>query len=59
VEIAIQVNGKVRGQITVARDSAQDAVQPQAQAVIEKWLEGKTIQKVVFVPNRLLSFVIL
>ncbi len=58
VEIAIQVNGKVRGQITVARDSAQDMVQPQAQAVIEKWLEGKTIQKVVFVPNRLLSFVI-
>jgi len=58
VEIAIQVNGKVRGQITVARDSAQDAVQPQAQAVIEKWLEGKTIQKVIFVPNRLLSFVI-
>ena len=58
VEIAIQVNGKVRGQITVARDSAQDVVQPQAQAVIEKWLEGKTIQKVIFVPNRLLSFVI-
>ena len=58
VEIAIQVNGKVRGQITVARDSSQDVVQPQAQAIIEKWLEGKTIQKVIFVSNRLISFVV-
>ena len=27
-------------------------------AIYEKWLEGKQIQKVIFVPNRLLSFVI-
>jgi leucyl-tRNA synthetase len=58
VEIAIQVNGKVRGQITVARDSNQDQVQLQAQEVIQKWLEGKMIQKVIFVQNRLLSFVV-
>ncbi len=58
VEIAIQVNGKVRAHLNVARDSGQDTVQPQAEALIEKWLTGKQVRKVIFVPNRLLSFVV-
>ena len=58
VEIAIQVNGKVRAHLNVARDSGQGVVQPQAEALIEKWLTGKQVRKVIFVPNRLLSFVV-
>lgn len=58
VQIAIQVNGKLRGDITVPRGSAQDFVQPQAQQMITKWLEGVTVVKVIFVADRLINFVV-
>lgn len=58
VTIAIQVNGKLRGDIVVARGAQQHEVQPQATEIISKWLEGKEVLKVVFVKDRLISFVI-
>jgi leucyl-tRNA synthetase len=58
VTLAIQVNGKLRGNIIASRGATQDQVQPQAQALIEKWLEQKEIIKVVFVQDRLISFVV-
>jgi leucyl-tRNA synthetase len=58
VVIPIQVNGKLRGEISVAPGADQATVQPQAQARVARWLEGKSIVKLVFVPNRLINFVI-
>ncbi|MDR3550642.1 MAG: leucine--tRNA ligase [Candidatus Babeliales bacterium] len=58
VTLAIQVNGKLRGDLLVDRGSMQDDVQGKAQAVIAKWLEGKEVVKVVFVKDRLINFVI-
>ncbi len=60
VTYVVQVNGKVRGRLEMARDQSQDAVLSAAKAdsLVSRFLEGKEIQKVVFVPNRLLNIVI-
>lgn len=56
--IAIQVNGRTRGTITVDRDADQTVVEPLAQNEIIKWLEGKRVMKVIFVKNRMINFVV-
>ena len=58
VVIAIQINGKLRGDLTVPHESEQKDVQDKAQDIVAKHLEGKEIIKVVFVKNRLISFVV-
>uniref|UniRef100_A0A7C4LIQ8 Leucine--tRNA ligase n=1 Tax=Schlesneria paludicola TaxID=360056 RepID=A0A7C4LIQ8_9PLAN len=60
VEIAVQVNGKVRGRVKVPQDADQAAVQAAAQAVpsVAQHLVGRAIDKVFFVPGRLLSFTV-
>ncbi len=58
VEIAIQVNGKLRGTIIVLKNSDQATVEVFARKQIEKYLEGVEVLKVVYVPNRLMSFVV-
>lgn len=56
--LPIQVNGKLRGQIVIVRDMPQDTVESMAREQVDKWLQGKQIIKTVFVPNRLISFVV-
>lgn len=56
--VAIQVNGKLRGTIEVEPQSSQEKVQPLAQAAIEKWLSNVTIIKVIYVPGKLINFVV-
>jgi len=56
--LAIQVNGKLRGDLLVARGALQDEVQAQAETIIAKWLEGKQVVKVIFVKDRLINFVV-
>jgi leucyl-tRNA synthetase len=60
VEIAVQVNGKVRGKIRIPADGDQETAQKIATAEprVAENLAGKQIVKVVFVPGRLLSFVV-
>ncbi|QQR49800.1 leucine--tRNA ligase [bacterium] len=58
VEYAIQINGKLRGSIVVAKNLAQADVEPLAKEQVKKWLEDKNILKTVFVQDRLISFVI-
>lgn len=57
--IVIQVNGKVRGKVTVAADADNDAVQQAALAEgnVVRFLEDKTVRKVVVVPGRLVNIV--
>jgi leucyl-tRNA synthetase len=59
VKVAVQVNGKVRAILTVAPGFTQAEIERQAKALpnVSKHLEGKTIAKVVFVPDKLLNFV--
>ena len=58
VPLIIQVNGKMRGELTIERKSTQEIVEPQARELIAKWLENKTIVKVIFVQDRLINFVV-
>lgn len=58
VEIAIQVNGKLRATLTTAKGAERDIIEKSASSLIERWLEGKSIVKVIFVPDRLINFVI-
>jgi leucyl-tRNA synthetase len=58
VEIIIQVNGKHRGNVQVKRGADQATVEPLAREAAKNYLENKEIIKVVFVKDRLISFVI-
>ncbi|MBM4142310.1 MAG: leucine--tRNA ligase [Lentisphaerae bacterium] len=57
VEIVVQVNGKVRGRVTLPADAGRAAVERAALDVpgVRKHLEGRTVRKVVVVPGRLVS----
>lgn len=58
--IPIQINGKLRGVVNVPRGSAEDAVRKAAleDPNIARHLEGVKINKVIFVQDRLLNFVV-
>lgn len=58
--IVIQINGKVRAKLTVSADADQQTVLELAknESNIEKYLNEGTLQKVVYVPGKLLSLVI-
>jgi leucyl-tRNA synthetase len=60
IELPMQVNGKLRGTFTVAPGSPQDIVEAAAKSLpaFAEWTAGKTIRKVVFVPNKLINFVV-
>ena len=59
VTIAVQVCGKVRGTIVVAKDTAQEDVQKAALALdnIKRQIEGKQIKKIIVVPNKIVNIV--
>ena len=57
VELAVQVNGKVKAKITVAADAAEDDVKAAGLAAVEAALAGKDVKKVVLVPGRLVNIV--
>jgi leucyl-tRNA synthetase len=58
--IVVQVNGKVRGKLTVPADATQERIQTDALAdpKIIGFLEGKKVQRVVYVPRRLVNIVV-
>ena len=60
ITIVVQVNGKLRGEVIVDKDAAQDVVVEAAknEGKIAVHLEGKEIRKTVYVPGRLVNFVI-
>lgn len=54
----VQVNGKMRAELLISKDLPQLEIQERAQKVATKWLEGKTIVNMIFVPHRLINFVV-
>ena len=60
VEYAVQILGKVRGTITVPADADKDTILEIAKQSekIAAMLEGKTIVKEIFVPKKLINFVV-
>ena len=60
VELMVQVNGKLRGSVTVPADAPQDVIQGAALAHenVLKFMEGKPARKVIVVPGRLVNIVV-
>jgi leucyl-tRNA synthetase len=57
IEIAVQVNGKVKARIMVATSATDEEVLPAAKAAVSAALEGKEIKKEVYVSGRLVNIV--
>ncbi len=60
VTIGVQVNGKVRGDITISPETDENTALVAAKAVpgVAKYLEGVEIKKVVYVPGKILNLVV-
>ncbi len=60
VTIAVQVNGKLRDTMVMPNGSDQGIVEEAALALlpVAKWIEGKKITKIIFVPGKLVNIVV-
>jgi leucyl-tRNA synthetase len=60
VEIAVQVNGRLRGSIIIAKNSKEETVSEQSRKIkkVNKHIENQTIIKTIYIKNRLINFVI-
>ena len=60
VTLAVQVNGKVRSQLTTSKTAEEGAVKEAAFALpeIEKWAGGKELKKFVYVPGKIVNIVV-
>jgi len=60
VELVLQVNGKLRGHLTVATDASREEIEKIALAseAAAKFMEGRPAKKVVVVPGRLVNIVV-
>ena len=60
IDIAVQVNGKVRDTIRIKKDSSKEELEKIAMNsdIIKKWIDGKEVVKVISVPNRIVNIVI-
>ncbi len=59
IELAVQVNGKVRGHVTVAAGTDQATIEKLALAdeKVQRSIGGATVRKVIVVPGRLVNIV--
>jgi leucyl-tRNA synthetase len=60
IEIVVQVNGKLRGRVSVAADADRDAIGEAALADenVRRFVDGKEIRKIIVVPGRLVNIVV-
>ena len=59
-DLVIQINGKTRAVITVKKDIDKKEAKRLAMdnQVIARWLISKEVKKIIFVPNRLINFIL-
>jgi leucyl-tRNA synthetase len=60
MEIPVQVNGKLRGKITVATDTSESSILETARGTetVKPWIEGKHLVKQLYVEKKLVNFVV-
>ena len=60
VKIAVSFNGKARYTIDVAADASKEEVEKAALSheLAAKWIDGKTIRKVIVVPGKIVNVVV-
>ena len=54
------MNGKLRGTMEVRKEAEQAAAEEAARALpsVAKFLDGKAVKKVVYVPGRIINFIV-
>jgi leucyl-tRNA synthetase len=60
IELVIQVNGKLRGRVSVPADADKESIEKLAiaDANVQRFVDGKEIRKVIVVPGRLVNIVV-
>ena len=60
IELVVQVNGKLRGKISVPTDAGKEQIEKLAlqDENVQRHLEGKAVRKVIVVPGRLINIVV-
>jgi leucyl-tRNA synthetase len=60
VQLVIQVNGKLRGKLEASPGATQESVAEMARDIenVSKYLQAKEVRKVIFVPDKLINFVV-
>ncbi|HJV47496.1 MAG TPA: leucine--tRNA ligase [Bacillota bacterium] len=60
VELAIQINGKIKDRLVVEKDSSEEVIKEKTLALesVKEAMEGKSIRKFIVVPNRLINIVV-
>ncbi len=60
IEVVVQVNGKLRGRVTVPSDAGQDTVREAAlaDANVQRFMEGRPVRKFIYVPGKLANIVV-
>jgi leucyl-tRNA synthetase len=58
IEIAMQINGKLRGNIQITPNAEKNDVISQAQEALSEKLNGTEIVKTIYVPNKIVNFVV-
>jgi leucyl-tRNA synthetase len=60
VEMAVQVNGKVRGRVTIAKDAETKVVETAAlaDAGVQRFIGERSVKKTIYVPGKILNIII-
>jgi len=60
ISLGVQVNGKVRGSVTVPADAGEEKIKDAAMAEpnVKKHLEGKVVVKVIIIPKKMVNIVV-
>jgi len=57
IEYPVQVNGKLRGKVTIPADASEDDIKQAAQAAVVDKLAGLEVKKVIVIPKKLVNIV--
>ena len=60
IEVAVQVNGKVRGRVTLGRAASEDEARAAALAAdgVGAYTAGKSVKKFIYVPGKIINLVV-
>ena len=60
IEMVVQVNGKLRGKLSVASSATKEQIEALALADenVQRYIEGKSVKKLIVIPKKLVNIVV-
>jgi leucyl-tRNA synthetase len=58
IEYVVQVNGKLRGSLTLPKAADRQAIEGGATSAMQKYIAGQAVKKIIIVPGRLINIVV-